>query len=65
MKKEYEKPKAEKLVFDYKETVVASGTVGPNANPNAARQAQNSCYTHNTDEVTSNPACLEEAEPKY
>ena len=65
MKKMYEAPKAIKYVFNYQENVVASGTsYGPNANPKAAPQAQNNCYTGNTDEVVYGPGCVENATPK-
>ena len=48
MKKEYMSPKAEKLVFDYEENIVAaSGNVKDGKTGHAA----NSCYTHNASDV--------------
>ena len=66
MKRAYETPRAEKLDFRYEENVVAySGRGnGGNANPNAAPQAENSCYTHNTSEVVTRPNCKGRANPK-
>ena len=58
MKKQYDAPKAEKLMFDYEENVVASNT---NAKNGKTGNAQNSCYKHNGANVTQ--GC--EGEPKY
>ena len=51
MKRQYETPKAEKYVFDYKENVVASYGNGKEINPHANPHAENSCYTHNGSDV--------------
>ena len=51
MKKQYEEPKAEKMEFDYDENVVAS----LNAKGGKTGNAINSCFTHNTDNMWTNP----------
>lgn len=48
MKREYTSPKAEKLVFDYEENIVASGE---NVKDGKTEHAANACYTHNTSDV--------------
>ena len=47
LKKEYITPKAEKLIFDYEENIVASG----NVKDGHTRHAANACYTHNASDV--------------
>ena len=47
LKKEYTSPKAEKLIFDYEENIVASGNVKDGKTGHAA----NACYTHNASDV--------------
>ena len=49
MKKQYETPMAEKLVFDYAENVVASG----NVKDGKTGHAMNACFTHNGSDVYS------------
>ena len=48
MKKQYDAPKAEKLMFDYEENVVASNT---NVKDGKTGHAANACYTHNASDV--------------
>lgn len=48
MKKDYEKPEVEKVEFDYKDTVVASGSTGE---VQVGKKNKNACYTHNTSNV--------------
>ena len=66
MKRQYAAPMAEKLEFNYRENVLATGgteipevlkegRVGPSSN---------SCYTHNQSEVSSVLSCAEVANPK-
>ena len=59
MKEEYLTPKAEKLVFDYEENIVASGY--ENVKDGKTGHAANACYTHNTSDVYGH-GC--EGEPK-
>ena len=59
LKKEYITPKAEKLVFDYEENIVASGNVKDGKTGHAA----NACYTHNGSDVYGH-GC-ENAIPKF
>ena len=59
MKKEYITPKAEKLVFDYEENIVASG----NVKDGHTGPSSNACYTHNGSDVYGH-AC-EDAIPKF
>ena len=47
MKKQYEAPKAEKLVFDYQEIVVTSA----NGKDGKYGHSSNACYTHNGSDV--------------
>ena len=47
LKREYTSPKAEKLIFDYEENIVASGNVKDGKTGHAA----NACYTHNASDV--------------
>ena len=47
LKREYISPKAEKLIFDYEENIVASGNIKDGKTEHAA----NACYTHNTSDV--------------
>ena len=49
MKKHYEEPVAELLVFNYQEQVVAAS--GKTGNGNGKGHAINSCYKHNTNDV--------------
>ena len=51
MKKQYEAPKAEKWMFDYEETVVASkGNAKDGRDP--SHPSYNACFTHNTSDVS-------------
>ena len=58
LKREYTSPKAEKLIFDYEENIVASGE---NAKDGHIGPSSNACYTHNTSDVYGH-GC--EGEPK-
>lgn len=51
MKKDYGKPEAEKVEFDYKDTVVASGGNGSTGEVEVGKKNKNACYTHNTNNV--------------
>ncbi len=56
MKKLYETPIAEKLLFDYQENVVASGNVKDGRDP--SHPSYNACFTQNTSDNSthnSNP----------
>ena len=46
MKKMYEVPMAEKLIFRYEENVVASGVAKDGRDP--SHPSYNACFTHNT-----------------
>ena len=58
MKKQYETPKAERLVFDYQETIVAS----ENGKDGKTGHAANACYTHDGSDVYGHPC--DDAIPK-
>ena len=53
MKKTYETPRAVKYVFDYQENVVASFDFDVKDGRDPSHPSSNSCYTHNTDDVSS------------
>ena len=48
MKEEYLSPKAEKLVFNYEENIVAASG---NVKDGKTGHAMNACYTHNASDV--------------
>ena len=50
MKKMYETPVAEKLLFDYEENIVASGNGKNGRDP--SHPSYNACFTHNTSDVS-------------
>ena len=62
MKKQYEAPKAEKFVFDYEESVVASAVAKDGRDP--SHPSYNACFTHNTSDVSEHNASPCEGDPK-
>ena len=50
MKKLYKAPKAEMLLFNYKENVVAASNAKDGRDP--SHPSYNACFTHNTSDVS-------------
>ena len=62
MKKMYEAPMAEKLIFRYEDNVVASGVAKDGRDP--SHPSYNACLTHNTSDNSTHNSSPCEGIPK-
>ncbi len=67
MKKKYETPKAEKFLFDYESSLVASpGSESSDAKDgrSPSHPSYNACFTHNTSDVSEHNMTPCDGDPK-